>query len=63
VLDLDPVNETAGFLQSGILGGNFLRHYRVTFDFERGIVRFEPLDADMMPKSGSVPDATISRRQ
>jgi len=63
VLDLDPVNETAGFLQSGILGGNFLRHYRVTFDFEKGIVRFEPLDVDTMPKSGSVPDATISRRQ
>jgi len=57
VLDLDPVNETAGFLQSGILGGNFLRHYRVIFDFERGIVRFEPLESDIMPKSGSVPDA------
>jgi predicted aspartyl protease len=26
VLDLEPVNETAGFQQSGILGGNFLRH-------------------------------------
>ena len=25
VLDLEPVNETAGFTQSGILGGNFLR--------------------------------------
>jgi predicted aspartyl protease len=57
VLDLDPVNETAGFLQSGILGGNFLRHYRVIFDFERGIVRFEPLESEAMPKSGSVPDA------
>ena len=63
VLDLDPVNETAGFLQSGILGGNFLRHYRVIFDFERGVVRFEPLDAETLPKSGSVPDATISRKQ
>ena len=63
VLDLDPVNETAGFLQSGILGGNFLRHYRVIFDFEKGIVRFEPLDTETMPKSGSVPDATISRKQ
>jgi tetratricopeptide (TPR) repeat protein len=63
VLDMEPVNETAGFLQSGILGGNFLRHYRVIFDFERGVVRFEPLDADTLPKSGSVPDATISRKQ
>jgi predicted aspartyl protease/Flp pilus assembly protein TadD len=45
VLDLEAVNETAGFLQSGILGGNFLRHYRVIFDFQRGLVRLEPLSA------------------
>lgn len=44
VLDLEPINETAGFQQSGILGGNFLRHFRVIFDFQRGVVRFEPLD-------------------
>lgn len=44
VLDLDPVNETAGFTQNGILGGNFLRHFRVSFDFRRGIIRLEPLN-------------------
>ena len=43
VLDLDPVNETAGFRQSGILGANFLKHFRVTFDFQRGVLRLEPL--------------------
>jgi predicted aspartyl protease/Flp pilus assembly protein TadD len=43
VLDMDPVNETAGFTQSGILGGNFLRHFRVSFDFARGVIRLEPL--------------------
>lgn len=43
VLDLDPVNETAGFRQSGILGANFLKHFRVTFDFQRGIIRLEPV--------------------
>jgi len=43
VLDLDPVNETAGFRQSGILGSNFLRHFRVSFDFQRGLIRLEPL--------------------
>ncbi len=43
VLDLEPINETAGFVQAGIIGGNFLRHFRVTFDFQRGIVRLEPL--------------------
>ncbi len=45
VLDLDPVNETAGFVQSGILGGNFLRHFRVSFDFQKGVIRLEPIDA------------------
>ena len=44
VLDLDPVNETAGFQQSGILGANFLRHFRLMFDFQKGIVRLEPLE-------------------
>jgi len=44
VLDLEPVNETAGFTQSGILGGNFLRHFRIYFDFARGTMRLEPLN-------------------
>ncbi len=43
VLDLESVNETAGFIQDGILGGNFLRHFRVSFDFRRGVIRLEPL--------------------
>jgi tetratricopeptide (TPR) repeat protein len=43
VLDLEPVNETAGFTQNGILGGNYLRHYRLSFDFQRGLIRLEPL--------------------
>jgi predicted aspartyl protease/Tfp pilus assembly protein PilF len=58
VLDLDPVNETAGFLQSGILGGNFLRHYRVIFYFEKGVVRFESLEADPSPKTNPSPDTS-----
>ena len=40
---MEPINETAGFEQTGIVGGNFLRHYRVTFDFPRAVVRLEPL--------------------
>ena len=43
VLDLEPVNETAGFTQSGILGGNFLKNFHVYFDFARGAIRLEPL--------------------
>src|SRR5215472_12577532 len=61
VLDLEPVNETAGFQQSGILGGNFLRHYRVIFDFSRGVVRFESLEADANSKTAPTPE-TQERR-
>jgi predicted aspartyl protease/Flp pilus assembly protein TadD len=43
VLDLEPLNETAGFTQDGILGANFLNHFRVDFDFQRGVIRLEPL--------------------
>ena len=43
VLDLEPVNETAGFTQSGILGGNFLKNFHVYFDFARGAIRLVPL--------------------
>src|SRR5262245_42084425 len=58
VLDLEPVNETAGFLQSGILGGNFLRHYRVIFYFEKGLVRFESLEGDSSQKPNPSPDTS-----
>jgi predicted aspartyl protease/Tfp pilus assembly protein PilF len=55
VLDLDPINETTGFSQTGIIGGNFLRHFRVTFDFQRNVMRFESLtgakDAEPHPAS------------
>jgi len=62
VLDLEPVNETAGFQQSGILGGNFLRHYRVIFDFPRSVVRFESLEMDPNLKPGPGPEVQ-GRRQ
>jgi len=60
VLDMEPVNETAGFTQSGILGGNFLRHFRIYFDFARGAMRLEPLN--QKPKSVEIinPEAVVS---
>jgi hypothetical protein len=58
VLDLEPVNETAGFEQSGILGGNFLRHFRVVFDFPKGIVRLQPLDVTPIQNSAPPPEGT-----
>ena len=39
-LDLDLINEASGFEQSGILGGNFLKNYRLTFDFKNSKVTF-----------------------
>lgn len=39
-LDLDIINEASGFEQAGILGGNFLKNYRVTFDFKNSKVTF-----------------------
>jgi tetratricopeptide (TPR) repeat protein len=42
-LDLDIINEASGFEQAGILGGNFLKNYRVTFDFQNSRVLFVPI--------------------
>jgi len=42
VLDLDPVNETAGFEQAGIVGSDLLRFYRIEFDFARSRLVLRP---------------------
>jgi predicted aspartyl protease/thioredoxin-like negative regulator of GroEL len=42
-LNLDLINETSGFQQAGILGGNFLRNYSLTFDFQKSKVIFVPI--------------------
>ena len=42
-LDLDLINEASGFEQAGILGGNFLKNYRLTFDFKNSKVVFEAI--------------------
>jgi tetratricopeptide (TPR) repeat protein len=42
VLDFNAINETSGFEQSGILGGDFLRHFRLTIDFNRTRLVFQP---------------------
>jgi predicted aspartyl protease len=39
-LDLDLINEASGFEQAGILGGNFLSNYCLTFDFKNSRVTF-----------------------
>ena len=42
-LNLDIINEASGFEQAGILGGNFLKNYRLTFDFQNYKVTFVPI--------------------
>lgn len=46
-LDLDLINEASGFEQSGILGGNFLNNYRLTFDFRNSLLTFVPVRQDV----------------
>lgn len=38
VLDFGAINETSGFEQSGILGGDFLRNFKLTIDFSRSLL-------------------------
>ncbi|NOT48640.1 MAG: hypothetical protein HOP17_12935, partial [Acidobacteria bacterium] len=45
-LDLGMINEASGFEQAGILGGNFLKNYRMTFDFKNSKVTFFPVNVD-----------------
>jgi tetratricopeptide (TPR) repeat protein len=42
ILDFATINEFSGFEQSGILGGDFLRHFRLTIDFPRAQLTLEP---------------------
>ena len=42
VLDFGAINETSGFEQSGILGGDFLRNFRLTIDFSRALLALQP---------------------
>jgi len=60
VLDMEPVNETAGFTQGGILGGNFLRHFRIYFDFARGAMRLEPLNQKPKGVENINPEAVVT---
>jgi tetratricopeptide (TPR) repeat protein len=45
-LDLDMINEASGFQQAGILGGNFLKNYRMTFDFKNSRVTFVSINRE-----------------
>ena len=59
VLDMEAINETAGFAQTGIVGGNLLRRYRVTFDFPHGVIRLDP-DPRVTPQDDRGKPAIVS---
>jgi tetratricopeptide (TPR) repeat protein len=42
ILDLEAVNETSGFEQHGILGGDYLSHFRVVLDLRRFHFKLTP---------------------
>jgi predicted aspartyl protease/Flp pilus assembly protein TadD len=64
VLDLEPINETTGFVQNGIIGGNFLRQFRVTFNFQKGVVTLEPLVPRGAPGTEKrIPEGEASARK
>ncbi len=45
ILSLDAVNETSGFEQHGILGGDYLEHFRVAIDMRRYQFKLTPQSA------------------
>ena len=51
VLDFGAINETSGFEQGGILGGDFLMNFRVTIDFTHGMVAFQPSAETLMRRN------------
>jgi predicted aspartyl protease/Tfp pilus assembly protein PilF len=63
VLDLEPINETTGFVQNGIIGGNFLRQFRVTFNFQKGVVTLEPLTPRPPDTEKRAPEGEASARK
>ena len=42
ILNLEAVNETSGFEQHGILGGDYLEHFRVALDLRRYQFKLTP---------------------
>jgi predicted aspartyl protease len=61
ILDFRAINETSGFEQSGILGGDFLKNYKVTIDFARGQIRLQPHTPEKKPAQTN--SSSISGRQ
>ncbi len=53
ILDLASVNETSGFEQHGVLGGDYLSHFRVVFDLRRYQFKLTPQTTAITVPSGA----------
>jgi predicted aspartyl protease/thioredoxin-like negative regulator of GroEL len=51
ILDLTRLNESAGFEQGGILGGDFLHHCRIQIDFRRQQLQLTPSGPGVVRRS------------
>lgn len=56
ILDLGSVNETSGFEQHGVLGGDYLSHFRVVFDLRRYQFKLTPQTAAITVAAEEQPD-------
>lgn len=55
ILDLEPVNETSGFEQHGIIGGDYLAHFKVEFDLRRFRLLLTPQTGEITVASDKQP--------
>ena len=46
IVDLDHISKTIGAKIDGDIGYNFLKHFRVTIDYQTGEIRFDESEAD-----------------
>ena len=56
ILDFSPINETSGFEQSGILGGDFLFKFKMTFDLSQMVLRLKPTSSTVEVRQTGTPE-------
>lgn len=60
VIDMRRLNESSGFEQSGILGGDFLAHCRIEIDFRRQRIAFTPTPNGVVKRRAEAAPSTAS---
>ncbi len=60
IIDMRRLNESSGFEQSGILGGDFLTHCRIEIDFRRQRIAFAPAPNGIVRRETGAPSTAAS---